>query len=559
MKKSLLCLASWLSAMSMYAAPRLQNAYTEDFGNGTYEITSFRWAGQVDFDIYFGATIPTTKTSPIRNYTNLEENRYDRGGKGIYGLMVTPYDYYRETLIGGGFTHQSERFRKPIYGGDHTKSNSDYSGSFLYVIPANPDKLKETLKKQGKDTREIRTIYDYKVPVYEFGKTNYKASMWISSVGERDGEFSVKLSAIAEDGTLLGSATGKTPGLIKTDNRTKIQWRKVEFDFNSWDNETFKGQYIRLKIELVSANSYEYGFGIDDIKLEAGYVWVEKIQKGDKITLKPHYDLDLISSVYGNTPNISFQWSYTPTGSTSANLVKSGYIRSNFKPTNVNCNQEIVYDASKHRGKWTFSIRPTNNTDPNYIMAGAETLNSLDMPMEPTVGSNQIKISSNITYDDLEDYFGNNCKNVCYEWYHKPVGSNTFVKFGGGQFGGDMNLLTLPLNAYDLSRNGTWKLVMWDGVRRLEKEIVVNYTLDQIKQRRTRASFDDFDQDLDFVNDGESLFIDEESDNIGYYTIYDLSGRVVVYSNDQPVNIAPLKNGIYILDMNGKQTKFIKK
>ncbi|MCQ2188824.1 MAG: T9SS type A sorting domain-containing protein [Paludibacteraceae bacterium] len=458
MKKFLLSLATVLAAMSSQAES-MRRVFFDDFGAGVFDHSCNGIRGFYNQN-YWTISQGTRRASQPRYYQDLYD-RYDRGGRGNLGLMVNPSDFYNELFGYANLDYIPAPYNKRIYGSDHTKPGSNTTGAFVYVIPANPD----LLKKEGKSIKNVRTIYENTIEVFDYGKTKYRASMWISSVGEKDGDFTVKLSAISNDGSILGSVIKTTPGLKMSDSKQNpIQWREVSVEFNSWEFLTFKGNYITLKIELMSEKSYHYGFCIDDIKLEAGYT------------------------------------------------------------------------------------------------IGKLDLPSLETKMEPTVGSNQIKISSNITYDDLEDYFGNNCKNVCYEWYHKPVGSNTFVKFGGGQFGGDMNLLTLPLNAYDLSRNGTWKLVMWDGVRRLEKEIVVNYTLDQIKQRRTRASFDDFDQDLDFVNDGESLFINEENDKISnYYTIYDMSGRVVVYSNDQPVNIAPLKNGIYILDMNGKQTKFIKK
>lgn len=453
MRKVLLSLMSCITAMTMQAEV-MRTAFYEDFGSGVFNYSVNGVNGFRGNNNYIGISQGTTFSSPRREYQDLYD-RFDRGGKGTYGLMVNTTDFYREYLGTSNLDLVPSRFRKPIYGCDHTKPSSTNSGAFVYVIPANPN----LLNKAGKDSCNVRTIYNRQINVSEFGKTNYKASMWISSVGEKDGEFTVKLSAIGDNGAVIGSVTQKAPSLkTKTSGNKELQWRKVEMAFNSWNFQTFKGQTINLTIELLSESQYHYGFCIDDIKLEAG---------------------------------------------------------STYK------------------------------------------LLSLDAPMTQINGSREITISSNLVYDELAEYFGNGCRNVYYEWKFKPAESSTFQTFGGGYFGNNMDLLSLRLNAYSLDRIGTWKLIMWNSTKRIEKEIIVNYTMDDVKKPRTRASLDDFEQDLDFATDEESSFTNEQTDS--YYTIFDMSGRAVVYSNEHPINIAPLKRGIYILDRNGKQTKFIKK
>lgn len=59
-------------------------------------------------------------------------------------------------------------------------------------------------------------------------------------------------------------------------------------------------------------------------------------------------------------------------------------------------------------------------------------------------------------------------------------------------------------------------------------------------------------------NDGYMLYIENYGDN-AVFNVYDMGRNIVAHSTTAPIEISHLKNGFYILEINGKGYKFVKK
>lgn len=115
-----------------------------------------------------------------------------------------------------------------------------------------------------------------------------------------------------------------------------------------------------------------------------------------------------------------------------------------------------------------------------------------------------------------------------------------------------------------------WSQCTEDNVEVLEENIA-DETEDLVKEPLTRAGdfedevFNDSDDDnlpADvqpiLYNDGNMLYVENCDDN-AIFNVYDVSGKVVAHATTAPIEISHLKKGIYVLDINGKGYKFVKK
>lgn len=246
-------------------------------------------------------------------------------------------------------------------------------------------------------------------------------------------------------------------------------------------------------------------------------------------------------------------------------------------------------DTGKFEG-WFQYLERTNNKD---CVFHKTQINSYSLPQrgvdicsdyDVVFGISRISLTSNIgcnhyTYDLLNKHNG------------KPFGFVRFDFIGcGGVYYGD-KLLKLILDNNDRYFMSEEELAKKREKQRLDEiieilesygyygyygddyasDIIIDDTEIQVKEPLTRAGdfedevFNDSDDDnlpADvqpiLYNDGNMLYVENCDDN-AIFNVYDVSGKVVAHATTAPIEISHLKKGIYVLDINGKGYKFVKK
>lgn len=153
------------------------------------------------------------------------------------------------------------------------------------------------------------------------------------------------------------------------------------------------------------------------------------------------------------------------------------------------------------------------------------------------------------TYDLLNNHKG------------QPFGFVRFDYIGcGGDFYGDKLLDLIVDNNMHNSFYGNGGRKVEDVEKNVEDEIETEIE-DEIE-----AYVEDYNEETEVVeevqpviyNDGYMLYVENYEDN-AIFNVYDMGRNTVAHSTTTPIEISHLKKGIYILEINGKGYKFVKK